>query len=52
MSLKRLQINIELLSPAVINSSKGETVLTEAGDTISGSAIRGIFATHYITNNN
>lgn len=52
MSRKRLQINIELLSPAVINASKGETVLTEAGDSISGSAIRGMFAAQYINYNN
>lgn len=51
MSRKRLQINIELLSPAVINSSKGETVLTEANDFIAGSTIRGILASQYINNN-
>lgn len=51
MSLKKLQIKIELLSPAVLTSSKGETVLTEAGNSISGTTIRGLFANRYLTVN-
>lgn len=48
LELKKIPVNIELLSSVVITSSKGETILTEAGDRITGSIIRSMFAKNCI----